>query len=182
MATDSGSFTVRSQSRNLFLSEAETEVSIVISGSGAQFYIVPLASINGGRTFELVASIGDITANGTYTGNLPTYCTNFTLNQQNVMTGRADYLISTGGTSVGTRAAVVASVPADGSASVPVTYATPFLSSTTAITLSIINDYQTYPWALTAQETAVTASGFTLNVAGGPPGSTVSVGYIASGT
>jgi len=72
-------------------------------------------------------------------------------------------------------------VPADGSAAVVVTYDEPFSIRTDAVSPSILNDFQANPWALTVQYTDPTAEGFTVSVSGGPPGSTVSVGYIASG-
>lgn len=80
-------------------------------------------------------------------------------------------------------AGVQASVPADGSAAVIVAYPNSFAfaTDTTAVAPGIINNYQTNAWNLTVQVTAFTATGFTVNVADGPTGSTVSVGYIASG-
>jgi len=79
------------------------------------------------------------------------------------------------------RSGTQASVPADGSAAVTISYSSPFPTATSAVVPSIINDYQANPWGLTVQITGVTKTGFTVNVAGAPSGATVSVGYIANG-
>ena len=77
----------------------------------------------------------------------------------------------------------VANVPADGSASVTVTYADgfAFATNTNEVLVGVKNDFQANPWALTFQTTNYTPNGFTVNVGGGPPSSTVTITYLAVG-
>jgi len=75
---------------------------------------------------------------------------------------------------------LVAFVPADGSASIPVTFATPFLTTISSVTLT---PSSTGIYELSAQVVPGTAlvTGFSLIVTGGAPGSFVSVYYNATG-
>lgn len=72
-------------------------------------------------------------------------------------------------------------VKADGSGATTATFATPFPNNLFQVVAQVSNPFQSSPWALTIQTTAEGSTGFSVNVAGGPAGSTVSVRYMAIG-
>jgi hypothetical protein len=75
----------------------------------------------------------------------------------------------------------IASVPADSSAASVVTFMTPFPNACSQVLVTIST---TTPglYELSAQVSAVSVTGFSVTVAGGAPGSTVSVYWEASGS
>ncbi len=78
---------------------------------------------------------------------------------------------------------IATGVAADGAAATPVTFDYTFPTGLLGKPIcGISNPYQTDPWSLSAPQTDTeTASGFNVNVAGGPVGSTVTIGYWAVG-
>lgn len=74
-----------------------------------------------------------------------------------------------------------ASVASDGSLATTVTFNTPFPTACFVVICQIVNAYQSTPRALTVQTTAVGASSFQVNVAGGVASETVTVHYMAIG-
>lgn len=91
---------------------------------------------------------------------------------------------SPSGTVAGNRAGLIPSVAADGSVGTPTTFSSPFLSDITSVVVSVRNNYPSNPVVLSAQvvPSSVSLTGFTVYVAGGAPGTTVSVDYVAFGS
>lgn len=79
--------------------------------------------------------------------------------------------------------ATIANVAADGSAAKTVSFPVPFPTACFGVgSPTIINAFQTNPWALGApQVDTVTTTGFNVNVQGAPAGSVVSIFYTAIG-
>ncbi|MGH7745997.1 MAG: gp53-like domain-containing protein [Candidatus Dormibacteria bacterium] len=75
----------------------------------------------------------------------------------------------------------IAAVAADGSAASTITFPVAFSGNAWQVIPTIDNAYQTNPWGLTIQVTALTATTAQVNVAGGPAGSTVTVRFSATG-
>lgn len=82
------------------------------------------------------------------------------------------------------QAGTITGVAADGSAAKAITYASSFAfpTGTNQVLIGINNNYQSNPWILTWAVTSKTTTGFTLNVAGAPGASTVSIDYLAIGS
>jgi hypothetical protein len=76
----------------------------------------------------------------------------------------------------------VASVPADGSASVTVLYPNPYASVTSAIMVSYGGGSSWSGYSLAIQVSNPIATGFTVTVSGGPTGFTTTVYWMAEGS
>ena len=73
---------------------------------------------------------------------------------------------------------LVANVPADGSAAAAATFAAPFTSTPSSVQVTIVTATPGL-YELSAQVSAISRTGFSVTVAGGAPGSTVSISYRA---
>jgi hypothetical protein len=186
----SGSFTGRSSSTFAPLT-SQTSCTVTLSGNGQNFRIFPMLTNDGSRSSSPMIAIGGgmLTANGSYTGSLaknPTILgTGLSLMQDSgEMTGTVNYVVTCTATNYfgALRISAVTLVPADASASTAVTYATPFATSVSAVTLTPSNYSGSDNAAISCRAIGnPTLTGFSASCAGGQSGSTVTLNYVANG-
>lgn len=186
----SGTFTQR-QDGTFIPITSQSSCSVIISGNGQNFRVMPVITNDGSRSSAPIISInqGLITANGTYSGALPNQPTilgtGVALRQDSsVITGTVNYTLTcTASNYFGAlRNGTAALVPADGSASAAVPFANSFAASVTSVTLTPGNYSGSDNAAISCFLTgAATVNGFNAECVGGVPGSTVTVNYTAAG-